>query len=98
MKSTQDLAIFIKELSEIRKAEMPVMIYPDKSFVIYEVQEDGSLEIIYSSSDTSDGLDINDLPYEDVNKFNMHMEELASIPELLEEASIIRGGDKYSEL
>lgn len=100
MKSTQDLVRFMQALSIAANAQTPVMIYPDKSFVVYqEAPATGELEIIYSSSDVGDGLDINDLAYENATNFLLRIEQIEEARALIEEEILTKGQrDKFSDL
>jgi len=98
MKTTQDLAIFLRKFSEERGKQTAVMIHADKSFVLYEEDGGAMMVPIYSSTEIADGLDINDLPYEDATYFSAHIEELASVKQVLEEAAILQNKDKFADL
>lgn len=96
-KSTQDLAMFIAELTAIRNKQVIVSVYPDKSFLLYEV-EGHDMVTLYQSDNVSDGMDINDLPYEDAKEFSKHIDELASIDEVLSETKIFVRSDKFADV
>ena len=84
MKSTQDLVIWQKELGEELGYKITIMIYADKSFVIYKyTDESNMLEILYDSGSMIERLDINDLVYECIPQFAEHLKDLATAKDLL---------------
>lgn len=99
MKSTQDLHKFLKEITEIRGKQVVVTIYPDKSFVLNEfTPASDMLEPIYISDQVVENLDINDLAYENPAQFSKHIDELASVAELLAKTNNIHEPPTFDDV
>lgn len=80
MKSTQDLVIHLNELAqELRAACLSVEVFTDKSFRIFNHNGGDTPELIYDSDLKDEGIDINDLPYRQIQRLAEEIKEDSSV-------------------